>query len=288
MTRKNKKQLHSPPATDTIPLNIEIIDQIIPDIGYTVYRECTPDWKIKDKQKIYDGWDMTYAVKGVACYSINGVPHELKAGDLLCLPPGNKRAAKTSEDNLMHCFAVNFKLKNHDINQPAVIPLPLISHIGIREDIMQIFHDLIFTWINHQPLYKVKVHGLFMLLLHRFMETAIYATNSTVNDTRIRKVLRHISSHFSDKITVKNMASLCNLNTVYFGTLFKQETGMSMLQYLTKTRIKYAENLLRSGGFRVHEAAERCGFSDINHFYRHFKHICGFAPSDCIPKKTGV
>ena len=257
----------------------------MPDIGYLVFRESTPDWHIKDKQGIFNAWDMTYFIEGAACYTIDGKPYELAAGDLLCLPPHQKREAHTYPDRLMHCYAANFKLKGLSGAEQPVIPLPLVSHIGIREDIIQLFNELLITWMYPQPMHLFKARALFMLILHRFMETALFNINTSVSDSRVQKALRHISSHYSEKITVKKMAQLCNLNEVYFGNLFKRETGMTLLQCLMVTRIRYAENFLRSGKFRVNEAAEQCGFSDIFHFYKHFKEIVGVAPSSCIPKK---
>ncbi|MCL2174662.1 MAG: AraC family transcriptional regulator [Treponema sp.] len=262
-----------------------IDDRIIPEIGYLVYRECTPNWIIKQTLKTFNYWDITYVTQGRARYTIDGINYDLTTGDLLCSPPGITREAKTWPDNLMHCFAVNFSLKSFEEGKPAVLPMPLVSHIGYREDIIQLFNELVFTWINPQPLYTFKVRALFMLILHRFMETALYNINSTVNDSRIQKVLRFIATHYPEKITVKDMANLCNLDSIYFGALFKRETGMTLLKYLAKTRIKYAENFLKSGEFRVNEVAARCGYSDIYHFYSHFKDICGVAPSSCIPRK---
>jgi Response regulator containing CheY-like receiver domain and AraC-type DNA-binding domain len=262
-----------------------IDDRIIPEIGYLVYRECTPDWIIKQSLPVFNYWDITYVTQGRARYIIDGINYDLSTGDLLCAPPGHTREARTWPDNLMHCFAVNFSLRSFEEGKPAVIPLPMVSHIGLREDIIQLFNELVFTWINPQPLYTFKIRALFMLILHRFMETALYNTNSTVSDSRIQKVLRFIATHYPEKITVKKMANLCSLDPIYFGALFKRETGMTMLQYLIKTRIKYAENFLRSGEFRVSEVAERCGYSDIYHFYKHFKRICRMSPSSCIPRK---
>jgi AraC-like DNA-binding protein len=229
---------------------------------------------------------MTYVTQGCARYTIDGTDYDLTTGDLLCFPPGHSREATTRPDNLMHCFATNFTLRSYEEGKPAVIPLPLVSHIGYREDIIQLFNELVFTWINPQPLFAFKIRALFMLILHRFMETALYDTNSTVSDSRIQRVLRFIATHYPEKITVKEMAMLSNLDPIYFGALFKRETGMTMLQYLTKTRMKYAENFLRSGEFRVNEAAERCGYCDIYHFYKHFRRIYGIAPSSCIPRKN--
>ena len=282
----NKTDLLFPYPPQTHDFHSSVLDDwIVPEIGYLVYRECTPEWKIKDRLGVFNYWDVTYVVKGCAHYTIDGKNYDLNTGDLLCFPPGHSREAKTRSDNLMHCFAVNFSLRSLEEGKPAFIPLPLVSHIGLREDIIQLFNELVFTWINPQPLYAFKVRALFMLILHRFMETVLYNTNSTVSDSRIQRVLRFIATHYPEKITVKEMAKLCSLDPIYFGALFKQETGMTMLQYLAKTRIKYAENFLRSGEYRVNEVAERCGYSDIYHFYKHFKRMYGIAPSASIPKK---
>jgi AraC-like DNA-binding protein len=260
-------------------------ERIIPQIGYIVSRECTPQWAIKDRLGVFNWWDLTYVTKGKAKYIIDGKDYILEEGDLLCFPPGHSRLANTFPDNLMHCFAVNFNLIGFGSDEPATIPLPLVSHIGLREDIIQLFNELVYTWIYPQPLYAFKVRSLFMLILHRFMETALYNINSSVSDSRVRMVLRYIATHYPEKITVKDMANLCGLDAVYFGALFKRESGMTVLQYVAKTRIRYAENFLRSGDFRVTEVAERCGYTDSFHFFKQFKQITGVAPSNFIPKK---
>jgi AraC-like DNA-binding protein len=285
---------NTPPPPQSNPQKISTSDfnhdsisdeKIFPEIGYLVFRECTPDWKIKDRLGVFNFWDLTYLTQGSACYTIDGTRYDLNAGDLICLPPGHSREAKTWPERLMHCFAVNFSLKSLESGKTAAIPLPLISHIGIREDIIQLFNELVFTWIHPQPLYEFKVRALFMLILHRFLETALFSINSSVSNSHVRMVLRHIAAHYPEKITVEGMGRLCNLSPVYLGALFRRETGMTIHQYLAKTRIKYAENFLRSGEFRVSEAAERCGYGDIFHFYKHFKLICGISPSMCIPRK---
>ena len=79
---------------------------------------------------------------------------------------------------------------------------------------------------------------------------------------------------------------MVHLDTGYLGHLFRQETGMTIHQYITQVRVRNAENMLQSGGVKVYEAAEQCGFSDVYHFYRLFKCLRGFPPSRCIPKET--
>ena len=262
---------------------------IYPDVGYLVYRKCTPSWKIKDRLGIFNYWDLTYVTAGKARYTIDGKVYDLSAGDLLCMPPFNTREARTWPDNLMNCFAVNFSLKtsnpNPEIEAAPLLPLPLVSHVGLKEDLIHLFHEMVFAWIDRQPLYAYKVRAYFMLVLHRLFELILYNIDSTITDIRIRKITRYISSHYAEKISVRKMADMVGLNPVYLGALFKQETGMTLNHYLVKTRVRNAKNLLRSGEYKVSTVAELCGYCDVYHFYKQFKQICGISPSGYIPKK---
>ena len=260
-----------------------IEEELIPNIRYLVFRKCTPNWRIVKSEFPY--WDITYVTAGSARYTIDGKEYDLSAGDMLCLPPGHIRSARTWKDNLMSCFAVNFTLTNMR-DRPARLPFPVINHIGEQHDLIHLFHEMVFAWVNQPPLYLLKCRALFLLILFRLFEIFIYSVNSSNTDFRIKKIIRHIEKHYSEKLSVRKMAAILGLHPVYFGTLFKQETGMSMRRYLTQIRIKNAENMLRNGDYKVTEIAERCGYNDIFHFYKMFKQIYGFSPSECIPKKS--
>ncbi|MDR2534554.1 MAG: AraC family transcriptional regulator, partial [Treponema sp.] len=118
----------------------------------------------------------------------------------------------------------------------------------------------------------------------RFWEVLVPKNEPAVGDYRIKKIIRYIAKQYAKKITLKSMALLAGLNTVYLGALFKKETGGTLKQYVIKTRIKNAENFLRTGEYTVTEAAGLCGYGDIFHFYKQFKAVTGIAPSRCIPK----
>jgi AraC-like DNA-binding protein len=268
----------------TPPQNSTPVEEgLVPDIGYLVYRECIPSWRIVGKYD-FPVWDLTYVTKGAVRYTIDGVDHDLAEGDFLCLPPGHARAAHTWPDRLMHCFAVNFDLRNLE-GKPVNLPFPLVNRIGIRKDLIHYYREMVFTWMDKRPLYKIKVRALFLLILHRLCELKVYNIDTTARDFRVQKVTRYLTAHFAERMLVKQMADLVGLNEAYFGVLFKQETGSTMNQYLNRIRVRQAESMLRSGLTSVEEAADCCGYSDVFHFYKHFKGICGFPPSACIPKK---
>jgi AraC-like DNA-binding protein len=260
------------------------IDFVVPKVDYAVYRKCTPSWNLY--QQKMKSWDLTYVIQGNAKYTIDGSKYMLAPGDLLYLPVGTWREAVTWPDRLMHCFSVDFQL-NDFRGRPVDLPFPTLSHLGIRDDIIRLFHDLCFTWLEKQPGCAMKTAGHLMLILSRFYELIVYHTDSVSGDTRINKMISFIAAHYSEKITLKKMADMLGLNCHYLGTLFRAETGSSFNRYLARTRIKHAENMLKNGEFTVREAAEIVGFSDSFYFYKKFKSLMGYPPSHCIPKRTG-
>jgi AraC-like DNA-binding protein len=257
-------------------------DDLIPYIRHVVFQKCTPAWEIPEQE--LDAYNLTYLIQGEARYTINGKPLNLTQGNLLVLPRDASRRGITLPDRLMHCFSVDFDLRNTR-NQSISLPFPVCSLPGRHEDIIHMFHDMSFSWLNKQPGYLIKCRGLFLQILHRFMELVIFKDDTGARDSRITKVIRYMAAHYAERITVKMMAKMVGLNPTYFGLLFRREVGVSLNRYLIQLRIKNAENMLSSGEYKVGNIAEACGFIDMSHFYKQFKLIKGFPPSHSLPKK---
>jgi AraC-like DNA-binding protein len=254
----------------------------IPDLLYAVARKCTPRWSLSTMKM--QNWNITYVIGGEAYYSIDDEEIHVKPGDLLCIPPGATRSALPDYERLMSCLSVDFLLKETN-GESASLPFPRLYHLGIRKDLVHLFHAVISVWIQKQPCYPTRTRGLMLLILHRLMELIVFNIDSSTADPRIEKLCRYIAMHYSEKLTVEALAAIVHLNKAYLGTLFRQETGFRINQYITWVRIKNAENMLKSGEYHVSEVAELCGFSDPFHFDKKFKEITGMTPSACIPKR---
>jgi len=257
------------------------IDYFVPRVIYQVFRKCRPDWHLYTH--FLENNEITYVIEGKACYTIDGKDYELAAGDLLCLTEGMEKKAVTYADNLMHCFSVNYTplYPSSRAKRPS---FPMISHIGIRKDIIDLFHELTICWTGQRQDYVMKAGAQLMLILHRLAEILIYNIDSEAGDHRITKAIRIIALNYSNKLTVKNLAHQVHLNKFYFGRLFKKRMGMTVNQYIIQVRVRNAENMLQTGNYKVQEVAEQCGFSDVIHFYKLFMALRGFPPSRCIPR----
>ncbi|HZK27559.1 MAG TPA: AraC family transcriptional regulator [Thermoclostridium sp.] len=256
-------------------------DDLVVDIHYYNHRICTPSWEIKPRVTPFINY--TYIVSGQGEYVINDVRYSVKAGDLVCVQKGSSEYASSDSDNLMDCYCVNafaYDLFGNDV----YLPFNLVSHIGIREDIIALFQEMTATWLLRDSCYKLKSRATFMMILAKSYQ-AVFTTNTNnnnVNNKRIKMILQHVLDHYYEPLSVKEMANMTNLSPLYFGTLFKQETGLTFRQYLTNIRINQAENLLSSGMYNVSEAASECGFSDVFYFSKVFKEHRGISPSEVI------
>jgi AraC-like DNA-binding protein len=233
---------------------------------------------------VMDFVDISYVISGQAQYYINGKKYIVSSGDLLCIPYGSIRSATCSPNSLMELYSVNGKIQNFN-GDNIDLPLPLIYNIGLHKDILNLYSDLKTVWTLKDPAYILKARGLYLMILQRYFQIIIFQKDTSIMDTRIKKVLHYMSHHYNEPLTVEMMADMSNLSNMYFGSLFKKETGMSFRNFLTLIRMNRAEEMLYSGEYKIHEVAESCGFSDVFYFSKIFKKNRGFAPSEAVKRQ---
>ncbi len=93
-------------------------------------------------------------------------------------------------------------------------------------------------------------------------------------------VITLIQNNYSEDLRVDAIASYLHLNRSYLSTLFKQETGFSIKQYLSWYRIEAAKNKLLKTDGSISEISCQCGFPDPLYFSRIFREKVGLSPSE--------
>jgi AraC-like DNA-binding protein len=69
------------------------------------------------------------------------------------------------------------------------------------------------------------------------------------------------------------------MSPFYFCKQFKKITGLNFTEYVSRTRIEGAKNLLLNPNLRISEIAYEVGFRSLTHFNRVFRHIVGESPT---------
>ncbi len=96
----------------------------------------------------------------------------------------------------------------------------------------------------------------------------------------IEESKKYIRAHFTEEISLKDIADRFFINSSYFSTLFKKRTGQNYQAYVTKLRVELARKLLADSRMRIYEICETVGYSDMKHFNRVFERETGVRPAD--------
>ncbi|WP_427981926.1 helix-turn-helix domain-containing protein [Agarivorans sp.] len=98
-------------------------------------------------------------------------------------------------------------------------------------------------------------------------------------DHRIQKVLDYIESHLATSLSNQQLAAVAYLSLTQLKKLFKQQTGLSISQYVRQARMEKAQALLRHTDYPIQIVAQTVGYSDHAAFSRSFAKYCGMSPS---------
>lgn len=94
----------------------------------------------------------------------------------------------------------------------------------------------------------------------------------------IRKALTYINTDLCADLRLNVLAELLNVNASYLSTLFKKEVGMTLTDYVNKSRVEHAQKLLLCTDLPIKSIAQQCGIPDIYYFTRLFKRITSTTP----------
>lgn len=95
----------------------------------------------------------------------------------------------------------------------------------------------------------------------------------------IKKSIRYIKEHLTDKIRIDHLAEQENLSVSRFCELFKECTGYSPIQFVLLKKIQKSCQYLYFTDLSVKEIASKVGFEDPYYFSRAFKNIMGLPPT---------
>lgn len=105
--------------------------------------------------------------------------------------------------------------------------------------------------------------------------------NRIENSSTVGLIKEFISGHYQDEtLSIKDISEHVFLSSSYICTLFKNETGQTLNQYLTDFRIDKAKKLLTDPRYKITDISARVGYSDGNYFGKTFKKLVGMSPSE--------
>lgn len=121
------------------------------------------------------------------------------------------------------------------------------------------------------------IEGVLRLLRLRAIERETRLV-SRQHKEDILSAIDYINHHLHLDPRVGEIADRIGISRSYFSTVFKEATGSSLIDFLSKKKLERAQNLLAMTDYRMEEVAEKIGIGDVKYFAKWFKKSVGFAP----------
>ena len=233
-------------------------------------------------------------------YNISGKCHVRTGGKIVTAQKGELVVYKPDEPQNYFYRAVE-KPHNYWVHFSGTACEKLINRISLADDhLIKISHT---TEIEYY-FSKLCVHyhfdsserdtvcgGLLLTILGLIAQysSGNSAPNFSGGSSRSQQLVSEVISmlKMNDMLwmNVDDCAERANLSSAQFTRIFKNLTGLSPLDYITKTRMNRARELLLFTDFNIEKISELCGYRDQNYFTRIFKKNVGLTPTDFRKQK---
>lgn len=96
----------------------------------------------------------------------------------------------------------------------------------------------------------------------------------------IVEVKNYVNLNIREELSVPGMAAIANMSESRFSHVFKEETGISFVEYVNQVRMDKAETLLKTTDLKINEIGEQIGINNANYFSAQFKRRAGMSPGE--------
>lgn len=94
----------------------------------------------------------------------------------------------------------------------------------------------------------------------------------------LRKAVEYLDAHFDQALTLGILADHATLSVSRLAHRFKEETGTTLIEYLTWIRIGHAQRLLTETDKSCQKIADEVGYNNQSYFSRAFRRVVGITP----------
>ena len=96
---------------------------------------------------------------------------------------------------------------------------------------------------------------------------------------QLREIVGYLGEHFTEPLSLPEVASHFGLSPQYFSTFFRENFGRTFTQHINSLRIEQAARLLRETDLPVMEVGFSVGFDNFSYFIKRFRSVYGVSPS---------
>ena len=240
---------------------------------------------IREGEAVFQVYQKSYRVRTGEGFLLNrNVPHS-------CSSPGNEHVRYSTilvrPDFLYGDFGSDVERKCF---QPFLqnSAIPCIYLTGFDEngkEILQKLNQVEAAFDRKRFCYELKIKGLLceafaMILYGHRQELTKFVPANLQELERLEKMLNYLNMHFTEVISLQDLADQVHLSREVCCRLFKKMTGKTITGYLEEYRVNKSFSLVQSGQYSMIQITEMVGFSNPSRFASAFRKRFGCNPGE--------
>lgn len=241
------------------------------------YFDCKPSYGLQ--RNVFSSYLLLVMLTGSLSYQTRLSRGTARAGQVLlldCNAPHAYAAQGKCSFTFLHFAGAQSQALYDEIVRNVGNLIPMASPNELHESI----GELLFAMRSDHRLNEAETSALIYSMLMKLLEHSGASGAGSSGNPVVDRAIGYIQSHLTDKLSVEEIAANAGYSSSYFSHLFAEETGLSPYQFVVKSRIEHAQQLLKTTRQTVQEIAFQCGFNSAANFCYTFRKLVGTSPHE--------
>lgn len=251
------------------------------DPGQTVINKHFHDWI-----------EIVYLIHGDLEIQVNQKTTKLKEHDFVVINPmsihstrcmnGNTAILLQIPTSFLEKFMPDIREYSINVDLESKDPRVQTKLANIRSTLQDL-------WINYQfqaKGYEFRCYSLIFEVIFILIHSFSYKLDrkerqkNQKNLERVRTIIEYVENHYTEQLSIAEIAGKVGLNEIYFSRFFKANMGMTFLEYLNMVRLEKIYVDLLNTNMPIKDIQEKHGFYNDKVFRRMFREIYGCTPRE--------
>ncbi len=193
---------------------------------------------------------------------------------------GNEELVAKEVQDFLGKIRVKFQNDLGDIVSIAMELMVMVLSASYKNNLNEakVGYSTYLTEIRRMESFSELVHwcvGKIQYITRLLQETHVQHISDIVMSAK-----NYIDQHYNEEIGLNDISKEVAVSPQYFSKIFKEEIGVTFVEYVRSKRIDVAKEMLKTNKYSVKEICYEIGYNDPNYFSRLFKKLVGVTPTD--------
>lgn len=241
------------------------------------YFDCKPSYGLQ--RNVFSSYLLLVMLTGSLSYQTRRSRGTVRAGQVLlldCNAPHAYAAQGKCSFTFVHFDGAQSKELYEEIERSIGNLIPMTDPNFLHE----VIGEMLSCMRSDHRMNEGETSALIYSMLMKLLEQSGASGAGGIGNPIVDRAITFIQSHLADRLSVEEIAASAGYSPSYFSHMFAEETGLSPYQFVVKSRVEQAQQLLKTTRMSVQEIAFQCGFNSAANFCYTFRRITRTSPHE--------